>query len=118
MPPPSTHRSVLKTPVMQSQGLSGWATPLVTPKFDPRLPITPSQLRDAHPGEMLMSLDGSPLNNPADGKDRTVKVKGRTLTLNIDLSDSGEIDPAALEDMSRSQINSLLHALRTVNQKK
>ncbi|GFO00436.1 Borealin-like [Plakobranchus ocellatus] len=41
----------------------GWlSTPAITPKFDPRLPQTPDNIRDVKPGERVMSLAGSPLN--------------------------------------------------------
>lgn len=37
------------------------ATPLITPKFDPRLPVTPDNIREMKPGERLMSMAGSPV---------------------------------------------------------
>ncbi|KAH9514341.1 hypothetical protein Btru_028806 [Bulinus truncatus] len=36
-------------------------TPLITPKFNPFLPLTPENERDIKPGERLMSLAGSPV---------------------------------------------------------
>lgn len=38
------------------------STPFVTPKFDPRLPITPANKRKVLPGEVVMSLAGSPVS--------------------------------------------------------
>ncbi|GFS00498.1 borealin-like [Elysia marginata] len=36
-------------------------TPVVTPKFDPRLPVTPENIREMKAGERLMSVAGSPV---------------------------------------------------------
>ncbi|XP_031559776.1 borealin-like [Actinia tenebrosa] len=38
-------------------------TLFVTPKFDPRLPVTPALLREPKAGERIMSMSGSPLAN-------------------------------------------------------
>lgn len=54
-----------ETPANAPRNMSmlGWgATPLVTPKFDPRLPVTPANQRRPKPDEVAMSLAGSPLN--------------------------------------------------------
>jgi len=41
----------------------GWgATPMVTPKFDPRLPFTPASKRPATQEENVMSMAGSPIS--------------------------------------------------------
>ncbi|XP_022080520.1 borealin-like [Acanthaster planci] len=47
--------------------LSSWDTPMVTPKFDPRLPVTPATcvMRDPRRGETIISLAGSPINVPS-----------------------------------------------------
>ncbi|KAH3778533.1 borealin-like [Dreissena polymorpha] len=53
------------TPAAGSRNMSmlGWgATPMVTPKFDPRLPITPAMKRNVKPDELIMSMAGSPVN--------------------------------------------------------
>ncbi|XP_063440487.1 borealin-like [Mytilus trossulus] len=66
MPPPpsSAYRNGYFTPVNRGLAAAGWDTPMITPKFDPRLPVTPTQMRDAKPGEQYMSLGGSPIRNP------------------------------------------------------
>ncbi|XP_038077256.1 borealin-like [Patiria miniata] len=45
---------------------SGWDTPMVTPKFDPRLPVTPATcvMREAKRAETIISLSGSPIIMP------------------------------------------------------
>ncbi|KAI0219974.1 Borealin [Lamellibrachia satsuma] len=69
MPPPSTRTRrarQLATPACnQSASTKGWETPLVTPRFDPRLPMTPAMMRKPKPGERVitMSMAGSPLTN-------------------------------------------------------
>ncbi|KAK0058675.1 borealin [Biomphalaria pfeifferi] len=63
MLPPTSRatRSKLTTPC-NSTTRSVWGqTPLITPKFNPYLPITPENERDIKPGERLMSLAGSPV---------------------------------------------------------
>lgn len=53
-----------ETPANGPRNMSvlGWgATPLVTPKFDPRLPMTPGTQRRPKADEIAMSLAGSPL---------------------------------------------------------
>ncbi|PIK34480.1 putative borealin-like [Apostichopus japonicus] len=41
----------------------GYDTPFMTPKFDPRLPVTPAMARQPKKGEVLMSFAGSPVIN-------------------------------------------------------
>ncbi|CAG5120961.1 unnamed protein product [Candidula unifasciata] len=63
LPTMQTQESPLRfmTPVSKmSQPLWG-PTPLVTPKFDPTLPVTPENSREAKPGERFMSMAGSPI---------------------------------------------------------
>ncbi|CAG2238563.1 CDCA8 [Mytilus edulis] len=60
----NTYRNGYFTPVNRGLAAAGWDTPMITPKFDPRLPVTPTQMRDAKPGEQYMSLGGSPIRNP------------------------------------------------------
>ena len=77
-------RQRLETPASRAMGGAGWETPLITPKFDPRLmsadwffarqrlfamtclfgfrlPVTPGVGRRARPGEVVMSTQGSPI---------------------------------------------------------
>ncbi|RUS90300.1 hypothetical protein EGW08_001898 [Elysia chlorotica] len=55
-------KSKYATPAAGGFTRGGWgATPAVTPKFDPRLPITPDNIREMKPGERLMSIAGSPV---------------------------------------------------------
>ncbi|XP_002735089.1 borealin-like [Saccoglossus kowalevskii] len=69
----STRKGALKnqlvTPAMNTgrhNALTmGWDTPAVTPKFDPRLPVTPAVMREPKAGERIMSMCGSPLTNPS-----------------------------------------------------
>lgn len=54
----------MQTPAASSMSKTAiWATPAVTPKFDPRLPITPAipGARPFQEGEPVMSIRGSPL---------------------------------------------------------
>ncbi|KAK3608059.1 hypothetical protein CHS0354_031047 [Potamilus streckersoni] len=80
--PPSTIRnSRFRTPGYQPLGMTGWETPIVTPKFDPRLPITPALARKANPGEVCMSLAGSPIM-PEEGQEKNgaaIKIRGKYL---------------------------------------
>ncbi|KAL4231370.1 Cell division cycle associated 8 [Mactra antiquata] len=70
------------TPAMQrTMSEMGWgATPLVTPKFDPRLPQTPANARRLKPGEVGLSLAGSPLME-ADNKKNTILIHGEELEI-------------------------------------
>ncbi|XP_071958046.1 borealin-like [Antedon mediterranea] len=105
MPPPSQslrrstrkQPSTLMTPAQQTQrnrgsSNTGWNTPAVTPKFDPRLPVTPGARR-ARKGERLMSMTGSPVI-PAAPAPRTISqdLKDNIIAVNntiqhIDLDD-------------------------------
>ncbi|CAH1269206.1 CDCA8 [Branchiostoma lanceolatum] len=59
-----TSRNALTTPAVKGSKPVWSDTPLITPKFDPRLPTTP-MVREAKAGERLMSISGSPvLNRP------------------------------------------------------
>ncbi|XP_071085384.1 borealin-like isoform X1 [Haliotis cracherodii] len=74
----SSLRSKYRTPSQRSMAASGWETPLITPKFDPKLPYTPAGVRDPRPGERLLSITGSPVSNPADP---AVKLTGKVGSL-------------------------------------
>ncbi|KAK3799585.1 hypothetical protein RRG08_053213 [Elysia crispata] len=97
-PGPKTQSTVMGPPVRQSSRASkskyatpaagqtrgGWgATPAVTPKFDPRLPITPDNIREMKPGERLMSIAGSPV--------KVDDVKGKTVIGAATNVDVGEV---------------------------
>ncbi|CAC5400580.1 unnamed protein product [Mytilus coruscus] len=44
-----------------------------------RLPVTPTQMRDARPGELYMSLGGSPIRDPVSMMQNVLKDKEREL---------------------------------------
>ncbi|XP_060077992.1 borealin-like [Ylistrum balloti] len=85
-PPLNTPMShMMKTPAMgRSMAATGWETPLVTPKFDPRLPMTGNMKRAARPGEIIMSMGGSPIQNPTRGGKGNIRKRGKTLTVDVD----------------------------------
>ena len=61
-------QNVQCTPVNQSTSLLAENT-LITPKFDPRLPVPPSTLRKPKLGEIAVSLRGSPLQTGGKVRD-------------------------------------------------
>lgn len=93
------------TPAMQRNiATTGWgATPLVTPKFDPRLPITPANSRQVKPGEVVMSLAGSPVNVENNSRSKTLV-----------LQNGEEID---VEIPDRADIHDLMSTLREIMKK-
>ncbi|XP_060564475.1 borealin-like [Ruditapes philippinarum] len=100
----AVHNSYITPASQRNIATTGWgATPLVTPKFDPRLPITPANSRRLKPGEVVMSLAGSPVN--AENNSRS-----RTLVLN----NGEEID---IEIPDRANIDSLMSTLRDIMKK-
>ncbi|XP_045193435.1 borealin-like [Mercenaria mercenaria] len=103
--PLSSAQNNFITPAAQRNfATTGWgATPLVTPKFDPRLPITPANSRKVKPGEVAMSLAGSPLNVESTGRSKTLV-----------LNNGEEID---IEIPDRANINSLMSTLRDIMKK-
>lgn len=125
MAPPSTartgRRTKMTTPLHSgSLKATGWETPLITPKFDPRLPCTPAMLREAKPGERIMSMAGSPISNKAPAIPRTdVPIVTKVTTLlasdTDDLSQiAQEVNPTEL-DMMRSfqkKINAIIKLKR------
>lgn len=86
------------TPAMQRsmQCLDWGATPAVTPKFNPRLPITPGLKRQPKPGEILMSLAGSPIEVESSAKRQPRRAQGKTLEIQI--PEGGEYN-AMLENL-------------------
>ncbi|WAR13429.1 hypothetical protein MAR_027609 [Mya arenaria] len=77
-------------PLAGSRNMSvlGWgATPMVTPKFDPRLPVTPAMKRQMQPDETLMSMAGSPV----DPGRRTTVVAADGDKVNITVPESMHI---------------------------
>ncbi|XP_061196341.1 borealin-like [Saccostrea echinata] len=129
MPPPSpgvpfksrflgSAQKKYMTPVNRTLADAGWSnTPLVTPKFDPRVPLTPAETRRAKPGEILMSLDGSPVqsNSHTNAYNFSVKQKRNTVTLDIqmpEVTDKEEIDSLPHEKKLTAIINVLSQALK------
>ncbi|XP_077982445.1 borealin-like [Glandiceps talaboti] len=77
---------------------AGWDTPAITPKFDPRLPVTPAVLREPKAGERIMSLAGSPLSNASH--------KGAAVPeAYIPLSDGQAIQLSANQDVNDINIS-------------
>lgn len=83
--PLSTVHDNYVTPATQRNlAVTGWgATPLVTPKFDPRLPITPANARRLKPGEIGVSLAGSPLAMETDRNKTLVMNNGEKIEIEI-----------------------------------
>ncbi|WAR13458.1 BORE1-like protein [Mya arenaria] len=72
----------------RNMSVLGWgATPMVTPKFDPRLPVTPAMKRQMQPDETLMSMAGSPV----DPGRRTTVVAADGDKVNITVPESMHI---------------------------
>ncbi|XP_050398261.1 borealin [Patella vulgata] len=121
-PPPSSSR-LRMTPAGRTMSSAGWATPLITPKFDPRLPFTPGLVRDPKPGERILSMAGSPINNPTDTKKgrSTIKAIGksklRKLVSNTNIKE--ELDdieipdsPTDIKNMRQSQIFKVMNIVQ------
>lgn len=122
-PPPTTRRLRKGTDITtpsSNYSLIG-ATPLITPKFDPRLYQTPAvPKRDPLPGEILMSMEGSPIINPVQEKptgtigfplndNKTVFYPG-----DLHKVDIGEVDPGTLRQTIQSlqQMEAKLNAVK------
>ncbi|BFZ22373.1 hypothetical protein BsWGS_25412 [Bradybaena similaris] len=56
-----TKNSRFMTPANTVSQSTWGPTPLITPKFNPNLPVTPENIRDAKPGDKFMSWAGSPI---------------------------------------------------------
>lgn len=109
--PPSTGRRTSKrtqskaqfaTPAVREIPYSN--TPMVTPKFDPRLPVTPALLREPKVGESIMSLNGSPIVNSAPAPN--------TPQLSISLGNGRRIQLHPTSNLSPSQSTILNDAAR------
>ncbi|XP_014669895.1 PREDICTED: borealin-like [Priapulus caudatus] len=118
MPPPTAAtaqrprrniRNKFQTPLHNSQAsVRNWNTPLITPKFDPRLPKTPA-LRRPRQGEMLVSMSGSPVasTNPDTFTKPEVYIplhgRAEVLQLTSDMEVNTENMPA-IDDDTRNHI--------------
>lgn len=96
MVPPSTSsrrskRAVNTTPLHKIEKMEWGQTPLITPKFDPKLPFTPENIRKMRPGERLMSIAGSPVECDPTDNTRTDK--------DIAMTDFMSITPRRMEKM-------------------
>ncbi|KAL3860835.1 hypothetical protein ACJMK2_010899 [Sinanodonta woodiana] len=119
MDPPSTIRnSRFKTPGYQPLGMTGWDTPLITPKFNPRLPITPALARKANPGEVCMSLAGSPImaDEVQEKNGAAIKLRGKTLEINMDANlDNLTIpDEFSMDNLDISNIQKVMNMFTQV----
>ncbi|XP_071785211.1 borealin-like [Asterias amurensis] len=96
---------------------SGWDTPAITPKFDPRLPVTPATcaMREARRGETMMSLSGSPLSLPSAKPDGNIIKFGDGTALEI-VGSSPKVD-MSINETTRQNIlllqNKLAKILKT-----
>lgn len=100
----------------------GYDTPFMTPKFDPRLPITPAMARLPKRGEHLMSKTGSPVINDcpgALGNSSLQMAKESSIRDTLQKMDEDEVEKllaeelkeASLDANSRKLICSKLHVL-------
>ncbi|OWF39636.1 borealin-like [Mizuhopecten yessoensis] len=108
---PMSH--MMKTPAMgRSMSATGWETPLVTPKFDPRLPMTGNMKRAAKPGEIIMSMGGSPIQNPTRlGGKGNIRKRGKTLTVDVD--PECELENLVIPDnIPKAQLSQLVGVLQ------
>ncbi|XP_052817385.1 borealin-like [Mya arenaria] len=88
MPDPSNSFVTPALAGSRNMSVLGWgATPMVTPKFDPRLPVTPAMKRQMQPDETLMSMAGSPV----DPGRRTTVVAADGDKVNITVPESMHI---------------------------
>lgn len=121
MPPPSTSKRTSKR--VQSKGqfvtpaprcLPHSNTPMVTPKFDPRLPLTPALLREPRAGERIMSLSGSPIVNHGTATSSPQVLiplgNGQTFHLNS-TSHLSPSQPALLNEAARKNVELLQQKL-------
>ncbi|XP_046552880.1 borealin-like isoform X2 [Haliotis rubra] len=110
----SSLRSRYRTPSQRSMATSGWETPLITPKFDPKLPYTPAGVRDPRPGERLLSITGSPVSNPADP---AVKLTGKGLSFHInDIDDLENADIDIPEDHIKKVLSVFTNIMKKAKQ--
>ncbi|KAK2162181.1 hypothetical protein LSH36_102g04000 [Paralvinella palmiformis] len=123
MPPPTTMRTIrnlskrsrLETPAHRGEpSQCGWDTPLITPKFDPRLPITPAMTRRPKVGEIFLSLAGSPIAADVDRSTIVIK-KDPELKKTFVVLDNEQLDLDNIEMLNMEQ-NTKEH-LRLLKQK-
>lgn len=121
MPPPSTGKRTSKRVQSKAQLVTPAArsvpqsyTQMVTPKFDPRLPVTPALLREPRAGERIMSLSGSPIVNhgtvTANAQVLIPLGNGQTFHLNT-ASHLSPSQPALLNDAARKNVELLQQKL-------
>lgn len=119
--PPSTGKRMSKRIQSKAQfvtpagrGVLYSCTPMVTPKFDPHLPLTPALLREPKAGERIMSLSGSPIvNHGPVSSDAEVLIplgNGQTFHLNT-ASHLSPSQPAVLDDTARKNVELLQEKL-------
>jgi borealin len=102
-----TKSGVCETPANGAAALFQWNTPIITPKFDPRLFQTPAavEMRGIKPGEVIVSMDGSPLlntDNNAQPAGQVVEKQGQKFVMvpvGMDVSsmDFANIDSNSIE---------------------
>lgn len=61
---PGSSKQSFKTPAVRGK-LAKNKLPIITPKFDPSTPASAISKRLPKPGEMLLSMKGSPVSNPS-----------------------------------------------------
>lgn len=123
LPPTSTGKRTSKRVQSKAQFVTPSAgrgavayghTPIVTPKFDPRLPLTPALLREPKAGERIMSLSGSPIVNhgplTTDAEVLIPLGNGKTYHLNT-ASHLSPSQPAVLDDAARRNVELLQQKL-------
>ncbi|XP_033117197.1 borealin-like [Anneissia japonica] len=92
-----------------------WNTPAVTPKFDPRLPVTPGA-RKARKGERLMSMTGSPVIPAATDNRLSKDLKENILAVNDHIQNLNIEDDVAKRNiqMLQDSLAKILHSFPTV----
>lgn len=120
MVPPSTGKRTSKRAQSKAQLVTPASravtcnnTPMVTPKFDPRLPVTPALLREPKAGERIMSLSGSPIVNHGPDSNAQVFIplgNGRTFHLNT-TSHLSPSQPTVLNEAARKNVELLQQKL-------
>ncbi|XP_046839398.1 borealin-like [Xenia sp. Carnegie-2017] len=108
------------TPIPKSTTLTALTKDiLITPKFDPRLPIPATRMRAPKPGERVISMTGSPLTNyvgPSNHNAPKVIIPltgGKTFQLSVDENSSlsaQEIDVAS-DNVAQNNIRLLQEKL-------
>jgi len=99
----------LATPANSKLAMMSMATPLVTPKFDTRLYHTAAVTkRAAKPGEVIMSIDGSPV----DFSDKSTASRAKSIVV-LEPSELENLDAETAQTMMR-QIDDMKRQLQTV----